>query len=301
MKVDFSNKPIIDVEATVSGPVGTVGPVGIPGSAGVPGPAVDTTPAEAIPTASANSQPRNLPALPSDAPNMYDDENIGFDDIILPRLNIVHGVGDLSTIFNPGEIVLNQSLVIHVPKNDLKKVAGTKPLSLTVIGFKKRQYVEKTVGGAQGNLFSTTQEVVNAGGTLDYKEAQSTGKTLYQTLATALVLVEKPEQIPDEDRLLFAHECQGKWYSLALWSMKGTAFTHAAKHVFTARKLGHLKTVKDAEGKVASGGYPSYCWSLTTTVQTFGTNPTQIPVLKPGTKNSPEFKEFVGRVLTSGN
>jgi hypothetical protein len=72
--------------------------------------------------------------------NAFDDENIGFEDIRLPRLNIVQKVGDLSTIFTPGEIVLNQNLVIHSPGKDGK---GDSPINFTVLGFKKKQFVEK--------------------------------------------------------------------------------------------------------------------------------------------------------------
>jgi len=268
-----------------------------------PGAAVNAAPAEAIPTTPVNTAVATRPPCPvaeSAAPG-YDDEDIGFDDIMLPRLNLVYGVGDLSQIYNPGEWVLNGSLVIHVPANPVKKVAGYPPVNLTVLGFKKRQYVEKTEGGAQGNLFNTQQEVVNANGTLDYKEAQTSGKKLYHTLATALILVQKPEHITDEDHLVFAHECEGKFYSLALWGMKSTVFTHAAKKIFTEKKLGVLKVVKNPEGVVIRGGYPSFSWDLTTKFETKYEQPTPIPVLKVATKNSPAFLEFVKDVLSSGN
>lgn len=284
MKVDFSNKPAIDTEI-VPGPVGPVGDT-------APVPAVDASPAESIPTTAANTAVALRPACPvaeNSAPG-YDDEDIGFDDIILPRLNLVYGVGDLSQIYNPGEWVLNGSLVIHVPANPLKNVAGFPPVSLTVLGFKKRQYVEQTKGGARGNLFNTVEEVVAAGGTLDYKESESTSKKLYHTLATGLILVQKPAHIPDEEHLVFAHECEGKFYSLALWGMKSTMFTHAAKKIFTAKKLGHLK-----------GGYPTFSWNLTTKFESKYEQPTPIPVLTAGAKNTSAFAEFVKEVLSSGN
>lgn len=280
MKVDFSNNPeqspAIDVEAT---------PVT---EASVPAPVVDASPAVSIPTALVQTGVIVRPSE-SAAPG-FNDEDIGFEDIMLPRLNLVYGVGDLSQIYNPGEWVLNGSLVIHVPANPVKKVAGYPPLNLTVLGFKKRQYVEKKDGGERGNLFNTTAEVVAAGGTLDYKESESTKKALYHTLATALILVQKPDHIPDEEHLVFAHECEGKYYSLALWGMKSTMFTHAAKKIFTAKKLGHLK-----------GGYPTFAWNLTTKFETKYEQPTPIPVLTAGSKNTPAFADFVKEVLSSGN
>lgn len=270
MKVNFSNQetaPVIDVESS---------------------PVDATAPAEAIPTAPANSC--NLPVPIAAPPNSFNDEEISFEDLILPRINVVQGVGDLSTIFNPGEIVLNQSLVVHVPANPLKKITGHPPLSFTVIGFKRRQFVEKTVGGAMGNLVNSEAEVVKAGGTLDYNEAKATGKPLYQRLATALILVEKPAHIPDDERFLFPHTCEGRWYVLALWSLKGTGYTNAAKPIYTARKLGHLKS-----------GYPAQAWFLTTKLQEYSGNFAHIPVLTAGAKNTPAFAEFVKEVLSSGN
>ena len=295
MKVGFGKteeKPVVDVEST---PVAPETPA--PANTTV----VDATPVAAIPSNAVIPRPPQAVATTNTAPGGYNDEDIGFDDIILPRLNMVHGVGPLSEIFSPGEYVLNGTMVIHTPANAKKNIAGQPPLNVTVLGFKKRQYAEKTVGGKQGNLFNTVDEVVRANGTLDYKEAQSTNKTLYHTLATALILIQKPDYINDPEHLIFAHECEGKFYSLALWSMKSTAYTHAAKHIFTARKMGHLKAVKDDTGRIISGGYPSFSWSLTSELDTKFENPTNIPVLKAGGRNTPAFLKFVEAVLTDGN
>jgi len=238
----------------------------------------------------------NAPEVPAvvDSPIAFDDQNIGFEDIILPRINIVQKVGDLSEIFSPGEIVLKQSLVIHTPAK--AGVAGDPPLNITVLGFKKTQFAEKVVGGVMGILAHTEQEIVKHGGTLDYKEwaaseaaaKAGTGKALryFQRLATALCLVEKPAKLADEDHIEFPYECEGKYYALVLWSMKGTAYTHAAKVMFTARKIGHLRS-----------GYAKQSWGLTAKMEKFGDNFAAVPVLRPGLKNSTAFQAFVLNVL----
>lgn len=225
----------------------------------------------------------------AETPPAFNDENIGFEDIRLPRINIVQKVGDLSNIFTPGEIVLNQQLVIHTPAT--KQAAGEPPLIFTVIGFRKKQYVEKTIGGALGRMFDNEADVVRASGTLDWKEFKASEgsanpKTLFQRLATALILIEKPAALEDADNINFPYDCDGKFYALALWSMKGTAYTHAAKHIFTARKIGHLRS-----------GYPTQAWSLTTKLEGFGGNFAHVPVIKPASKNSDAFKTFVGTIL----
>lgn len=230
----------------------------------------------------------------AESPITFDDSNIGFEDIILPRINIVQKVGDLSEIFSPGEIVLKQSLVIHSPGKNGQP--GDPPLNITVLGFKKTQFAEKVVGGVLGILAHTEQEVVKHGGTLDYKEWAASeaaakagnGKPLryFQRLATALCLVEKPAKLADDDHVEFPYECEGKHYALVLWSMKGTAYTHAAKAMFTARKIGHLRS-----------GYAKQSWGLTAKMEKFGENFAAVPVIRPGAKNSDAFQSFVYEVI----
>ena len=298
MKVSFSNNPQpatgdIPVEATAA-PVTPVTEI----------PSVPTIqPATEIPTAPVTNvalvpAAAALPvAAPSDSPIEFDDNDIKFEDVYLPRVNIVQKVGDLSLVYEPGEIVLNQTLVIHTPANPAKKVDGNPPLRFTVIGFKRRQYAEKVVGGQSGLLVNSEQEVVQAGGTLSYKEweqsvtAAKTNpqalKKYFQPLATALILLESPAHLLEEVRVLnFPYECEGKFYALALWSMKGTSFTNAAKHIFTARKMGHLRT-----------GYSARGWSLTTKVEKYGENFAHIPVIRPTEENTPAFLAFISDVI----
>ena len=239
------------------------------------------------------------PAPPAPAPNSplaFNDRDIGFSEIILPRLNIVQKVGNLSEVFSPGEIVLKQAFVIYTPPAK-DGTGGTPPLNMTVVGFKKTQFAQKIAGGAMGILAHSEQEVVSHGGTLDYNEwkaseeaAKVTGGkplTLFQRLATALVLVEKPAHIADEDHIEFPYECEGKYYALLLWSMKGTAYTHAAKVCFTARFRGHLRE-----------GYSMQSWSLSTLMEKFKDNYAAVPVIKPAAKNSEAFQAFVKDVLS---
>lgn len=302
MKVSFSKAaaeqnpaPVIDVQAeVVPTPVPEVKVEAVTTVA----PAAEIPTSPVIPTSTAV-----VPATPagavtrSDAPT-YDDENIGFEDIILPRLNIVQKVGDLSNIFTPGDVVLNQQLVVY---NAPKPNTVSEPLSIVVLGFRKKQFVEKVEGGALGAMCNSEAEVSKLGGTLDYKEWQESikaaketgGRALkyFQRLATALILVEKPASIPDEDHTMFPYECEGKFYALALWSMKGTGYTHGAKNIFTARKIGHLR----------SGGYTSQGWKLGTKLEGFNGNYAHVPVLKPGARSTDTFKAFAKDILGSGN
>lgn len=268
--------PVIDVESELVKPAGEI-----------PTAPVTNTAIAVVPPA---------PVAVPDQPIEFDDGDIRFDEVFLPRLNIVQKVGDLSLVYEPGQVVLNQSLVIHTPANPDKKVAGDPALNIIIIGFKRRQFAEKVSGNVSGLLLNSEAEVVANGGTLAYKEWQQSveaaksnpaaAKKYFQPLATALLLVERPANLPDEGNLQFPYESEGRHYALALWSMKGTAYTNAAKHFFTARKIGHLKS-----------GYTARSWSFTTKIEKYGENFAAIPVVRPATESSPVFRDFIKDVI----
>lgn len=249
--------------------------------------------------------PVAAPVARSNSPVEFDDENLGFEDVILPRINIVQKVGDLSNIFNGGEIVLNQQIVIHTPANKEKSVAGTGPLNITILGFRPRQFVEKVEGGKMGILANSEADVVKHGGTLDYKEWKASLKAAlepgspvkalryFQRLATAVLLIERPESLAasDTDHILFPYECAGRFYALALWGMKGVAYTGGAKVIFTARKLGHLRH-----------GYCKQAYTLTSKLEDYDGNFAYKPILGVGAKTSPEFETFIrNEILDAGH
>ena len=249
-------------------------------------------PAASIPTTTALVPVAAAPVARVASPVEFNDDELGFDDVILPRINIVQKVGDLSNIFGGGEVVLNQQVVIHTPADVAKKVVGTPPLTFTILGFRKRQFTEKVEGGKMGLLANNEQEVVKHGGTLDYNEWKASLKPennvkplkYFQRLATAVLLVERPEFLAetDSDHILFPYEFQGKYYALALWGMKGIAYTGGAKIIFTARKLGHLR-----------GGYIKQAYTLTSKLEDYSGNFAYKPVLGIGAKTSPEFEQFI--------
>lgn len=221
-----------------------------------------------------------------------------FKDIILPRINIVQGVGDLKESFTQGAIVFNQNTLIYEPADvdtstgNVKRKASP-PVTITVLGFRPSRFVEKIEGGGKGLIVNTEAEVRGNGGTIDYKEHQlkkASGMKLFQVLAEALVAIERPEACADDDTV-FVYPCQGKKYALAIWAMKGSAYTAAAKRVFfTARACGCLRQ-----------GYPVHAYNLTTRLESFngGKNKAWVPVCVPKEKNSPEFLNFVTGILTA--
>jgi hypothetical protein len=253
------------------------------------------------------------PAPPARRSAPYlDEENVGFEDIIMPRLNLVQGVGKMSTIWAPGTILFNKDCVIFDPGVADKKLPNgeiqpgrpaTDPVILTVVGFQKDRFVEKVEGGIGGATVKTEAEVAQLGGTLDYNEDREKRKLgipskLFQTMATALVFFQKPNYLTDEKHLVFPYECEDKYFAMALWSMKGTAYTHGAKVIRTHGKLGHLRK----DGRTC---YRLWNYQFATILKPFNTdkgeNFVRVPVLNAGTENSAAFLKLIDDVMGFGS
>lgn len=218
-----------------------------------------------------------------------------FGDIILPRLNIVQGSGELKNSFPMGAIVFNQSVILYDPpttnKSGAQEKPGLPPFTLTVLGFRPTRYVEKIEGGERGLLLDSEKQVREAGGTVDYKEwmlKKKDGMKRFEYLADAVVVIERPDHVADDDTV-FVYPVEGKKLALALWSMKGTAYTAAAKRVFfTARSMGCLRN-----------GYPTYNFLVSTRKETGHGNTWFVPVCLPKAKTSPEFLAFAAGILNA--
>lgn len=218
-----------------------------------------------------------------------------FADIILERINISQNIGKLKESFPPGSVVYGRNTGIYVPADiDLAtgtvKRPATKPVVLTVLGFRRPKFVEKTVGGMRGLTVLTEEAVTASGGTLDYQEYElkkKDGIKLFQPFADAMIAIRRPDHIADDDKI-FTFAVEGHKYAVAFWGMKGTSYTNAAKRVFfTHKATGCLQP-----------GWPTFNYSLITRAEKYeGGKEAHIPVCTPLEKNTPAFLEFVGRII----
>jgi len=242
--------------------------------------------------------PQSSKALVEHKPASYGDDvdDINSGDCKMPRVNVVANVGDLMKVFNSGDLLLNQETVIVAsPKASPKE---NRPVNVVVVGVRPDRFAEKKDGGAMGNLFDSEADVVAAGGTLNYGEAEKTGKPLYQLLAEALVLIEQPEGLDDPS---FSYVIDDKNYALALWSFKGAAYTHVIKGALRpARKFGWLKDVVDPVSRtlVARGAYYNGYWKVNTLLKSFRTgNSAWVPDFERGGETSPELRSVAQSIL----
>ena len=211
-------------------------------------------------------------------------------DMRLPRINIVHGVGQLKDDFPVGALVYSQQVILFEPK--LGKAEASDPCELVVLGWLPIRYAEKVPGGGRGMLVQTVDEVRKAGGTLDYKEwnlKKGDGMRRFETLAEAVCLIKQPERCK-ENTTQFPFKIEDARYALGIWGMKGSAFTNGAKTIFTARQMG-----------CCLEGYPSCSWFASTESKNFVTEqgPTSVPVPKfvPGNHTTDAFQKFAINIV----
>lgn len=256
-------------------------------------PVTAPAPAAATPAASP-AVPASGAIAPVPKNDLMGDYIPDFKDIFFPRLNIAQNIGDLKDSFAPGTIVLNQETTLFVPQafNEKTKAVtreATAPLQIVVVGFRKTRFVEKTVGGVRGMIVDTEEAVLANSGTTNYKEwelKKAAGMKLFQPLADALVAIQRPDICADDDTV-FVYEVEGAKYTLAMWGMKGTAYTAAKKYFFTPRRMGCLRD-----------GYYTRRFSLTTREDQYGGgNRAWVPVAVVGDKTTPAFLDFVRSAL----
>lgn len=271
-----NQEPVVDVAATVS-PVATA--------------VAPTEPAAAVAAA-----PSGALAVSSGGGALLGDKLPDFKDIMLPRINLVQNIGGLQETFESGSIVLGQATVLFLPpviiaKTGVVERAASPPVNIVVFGFRPTRFSEKVEGGARGLIVNTEDEVRASGGTLDYAEwkmKKAAGMKRFEPLADAMVAIERPAACADDDTV-FVYDVDGKKYALALWAMKGTSYTAAAKKVFFTHRLC---------GCLRKAGYPSWQYSMSTREDSYQTgNKAWVPVCIPTAKTSEAFLEFVRSII----
>lgn len=271
-------------------------------TAPAPAPAAAVVDVQATVTRTENPPPAQAPTstamVPvSSAPIAFSPTNVvtmdripGFDEIIWPRINIAQAIGELGKAYPVGSIVHNQQTILYEPTIiDVKAgktiKEGTKPIRVVCLGFLRTRYVEKVVGGGRGAIVLSEQAVKDAGGTLDYNEwnlKKDAGMKRFEVLEEGLFAIERPEHMAD-DGSVFVFPVGDKKYALAIYGMKGTAYTAAAKGVlFTQRASGCLRE-----------GYPTRVFAMSTRWKDFPNgNGAWVPVLLAQEATGPEFRNW---------
>lgn len=221
---------------------------------------------------SAETSPATTPATPttgiaSTPPSMgVVVGDIDSSDINMPRLNIVQGVGSLSELFSPGQVVMNQEIVLS---------NGTTPIELTVLAARK-QFVENLAYDAESRprVFDTLDEVHAAGGSINWIGNM---RPSFVPVLHVNVLIKAPQGVEGS----FPIHCNGEDYALAVWTLRGVAYGKAGKSILTAAKFG-----------LQDGLYHGR-WTLSTKREKFGRNSVFVPVLRNTGRHDADFVKFV--------
>jgi len=211
--------------------------------------------------------------------------DFGEEDFRLPRINVVQSVGPMSEDFDPGAIVLNKDIIVLPASSDPK--VWSDPLNITILNAKK-QFQESLPydSDEMPDTVDTLEEVHERGGWLDWRNDE---KPPWRPMLTALVLIEAPtEELADEFSIQGTDD---KAYELALWTMKGSAYSRAGKAINTSARFA-LRNKETGLPELHKGK-----WTLQVRREKLGTNLVYVPRLRQHGKHTDEFIEFITTLL----
>jgi hypothetical protein len=216
---------------------------------------------------------KNEVAIPHNSQPPVDgvEGEIDAGDLRLPRISLVHPLSELAKAGRPdliGSYLLNKEVVLGSAKA---------PFSITALKLKKQYQQELPFGTEESPLvFNTAQEVKDAGGSLTWGSDNYFSEMLH-----ALVVVEAPASVTEDELILFPYEFGEHHYATAMWTLAKSAYNAAGKILITAA-FHHLRNGLH-EGK----------WLVGVETKTKGKNSWFVPTLKAAGKHSPELAEFM--------
>lgn len=172
-----------------------------------------------------------------------DNEGLDVSDVRLPRLKLLQGTSDKQLLAQHGfgSLLLKDDVAVAKAAQNNSPAQSAKMVFVRLIS---KTYTERVARYGDPSKFARSlQEVDEMGGTPDWrlsKENPRSGssKPWFQVNANCLVLVEKPDNAPDDH---FPFEANGKLYCPALYTVKSFAYDRFFTVVATAKLTGELR------------------------------------------------------------
>lgn len=202
------------------------------------------------------SELATVPTTPFQLGTIAGDTSPG--DIRLPRLQLVHGVGSLSEMFHPGDVVLG---------GDNLLVEKGQPLDMIVLSA--QQYWKEYCGAGKYDpnhrpaTYLTEEEVIAAGGTTRWENG--IGPTFNRAM-TLTLLIKQPKDVVCG---LFGINLKDDVYAPAVWDVDKSAYRRVAPQVLTA-----------AQFALRARGLLSGLFQLVTKSEKINGNNTIVPAFK---------------------
>jgi len=198
--------------------------------------------------------------------------DMDMSDLKMPRLDMVHGVGELSKTFNPGDLVYNECLVLAEK--------GT-PIFLSVLSGRK--YYRESLPydpdrEEMPRLFGSAAEAEAAGLSTSWQDNRPPD---VDKVAEFRIVIEAPEGL-DTSAFPLGIEADGKEYFFApaVWRVSRTAYGPVARQVFSAAAL----TLKNC--------LPAGRWKLNTVREERNGNVITLPVFRQSGRYPDAVVEF---------
>ena len=177
-------------------------------------------------------------------------------DIVMPYLHLVQSIGDLSRKFKFGQWVIGKETLIA----DVGEA-----MSLVVVTIKKyynERFSKYDANGPRPRVFQTEAEVFAENLRLEWKDDVA---PTAEPVADIICLIKFNGKA---DPVHFPLEVAGDKWAAVCWSCRRTAYTRAAKTVFSARSL-----------ELRDCGLLGGVWSLSSREATINGNVVAAPVL----------------------
>lgn len=208
--------------------------------------------------AKAEAAAAQLPAIAEDAklaPAVYaDDFDSDLDKafVAAPTLTLVHGVGDYKNNHNIGLFVMGSlERAVELTTGNIEKLKTPEriraegrfriiPVAIAVPVWvpdvkPSHPAFRMEIPTKPGKAHVT--EIEAMGGTVDAQVAKNTGKQLFVPKSEVTLLIERPAHVKDEFADMFSLELDGKFYAVARYWAKKSAFTHFVEKLRSLREV----------------------------------------------------------------